>query len=394
MTSAPTKDINIFATGSICTASPSSFEIVRHYLEQFNDLSILADVVGIAATSFDSLVLSASADTLCYHYKAFKAIGAFNPLFEKIVMRYTAIRAMRLPERNLLLSITALSNLTPADPHLVQLLDYDLGRYDQRNSLAVCSPVSDTMIESSSGTDPEDEIERILSSGNSMDHLTMSRVFAKIISYLEQCFCQDGCPTENVLTWFCRLQNLEENTFHTILASWLSSILTNEQSRLLGIALPPLVVSGCFSLPRLTKTVRECMRRLHPNHPSESLRAAVNGLDAILPQEKFEESLLQQHLYQFRTRQFVFCQKRDSGLLDLIKESFDLIALVPEAQSERSLPRILSSGRLLGVLRHFTMIDLQSVSFLLKIPARSSQPCVKSLVDRIMDPLNALGKVI
>lgn len=382
--------------GSVCTISSSCFEIVRHYLEQFKDLSILADVVGISATSFDSHILSASADTLCYHFKAFKAIGAFNPLSEKIVMRYTQIRAIRLPERNLLLSISAMSHLTNVDSQLTQLLEYDLSRYDQRNSPAVCSPVSDTMIESITGSDPEDEIERILSSGNSMDQHTMHRVFKKVVSYLDQRSSQGSYPSEGLSSWFCRLQNLEENTFHAILISWLQSVLTDHEPRILAVALPPLVVSGCLSLSRFTETIRDCMRRLQPSHPAESFRVAVNGLDRILPGDELSDLLPRSYSYQFRTKQVAFCQKQDSGLLDLIKGAFELISHHPDSCSGESLPRVLSDGRLFGVLQHLAAIDFQSISFLLDVSARIkdgfSQAGIKSLLDRIMDPFNALGK--
>jgi mediator of RNA polymerase II transcription subunit 12 len=398
MTSAPEKESGIFMAGSACTISSSCFEVVRHYLEQFNDLSILADVVGIAATSFDSHVLSASTDTLCYHVKAFKVIGAFSPLFEKIVMRYTQIRAIRLPERNLLLSISALSHLTHVDSQLTQLLDFDLSRYDQRNSPAVCSPVSDTMIENVTGSDPEDEIERILSSGNSMDQHTMNRVFKKVVSYLDQRSSQGSHPSESVLSWFCRLKSLEENTFHAIVISWLQSVMVDDEPRLLTIALPPLVVSGCLSLSRFADTARDCMRRSQPNHPIESLRVAINGLDQILPGDELSDLQPHSHSYKFRTIQATFCQKQDSGLLDLIKGTFELISAHQESRFKGSLPRVLSDGRLLSVLRHCATVDFQSVSFLLEVSGRianeASQVGIKSLLDRIMDPLNALGEYL
>ncbi|KAL5465444.1 hypothetical protein PMIN06_000604 [Paraphaeosphaeria minitans] len=391
---APRKESSIFMAGSVCTISSSCFEIVRHYLEQFKDLSILADVVGVSATSFDSHILGASADTLCYHFKAFKAIGAFNPLSEKIVMRYTQIRAIRLPERSLLLSISALSHLTNVDSQLTQLLDYDLSRYDQRNSPAVCSPVSDTMIENITGSDLEDEIERILSSGNSMDQHTMNRVFKKVVYYLDQRSSQGSYPSESLSSWFCRLRNFEENTFHVIVVSWLQSVLTDHESRILAVALPPLIVSGCLSLSRFAEMTRDYMRRLQPNHLAESFRVAINGLDRILPEDELSDLLPHSYLYQFRTKQVAFCQTQDSGLLDLIKGALELTSVHPDLCSGHSLPRVLSDGRLLGVLRHLAAVDSQSVSFLLDVSARItsgvSQIGFKSLLDRIMDPLNAL----
>lgn len=198
MTSIPTKDASVDVSGAVCTISLSDFHVVRSYLEDFEDHSILADIVGIVATTLDSNVLSAAADTLSYNLETFRAIGAFEPLFEKIAMRYAAIRTVRFPERDLLLSLNDLASTAHADPQLLQLLNYDLSRYDQRNSLAACSPASDSMVDGVTSLDVEDEIERSLSSGTSMDQQMMSRVFEKIAANLEDQLCKNHSPVEKL----------------------------------------------------------------------------------------------------------------------------------------------------------------------------------------------------
>lgn len=96
--SVPTKDPSVEVTGPVCRIMVSDFYVIRSYLEQLDDLTILADIVDIVATSFDSNVLSAAIDTLHYHHLAFRAIGAFDTLFEKIALRYAAIRTIHFPE--------------------------------------------------------------------------------------------------------------------------------------------------------------------------------------------------------------------------------------------------------------------------------------------------------
>ena len=209
-------------------------------------------------TSFDSNVLSATADTLHCHSVAFRAIGAFEPLFEKIAIRYSAIRAVQFPERELLHSLTNLARTAQADTHLIQLLNYDTGRYDQKNSLAVCSPVSDIMMEGATSLDSEDEIERILASGTSMDQQVMNRIFRKITSNFEEQLCQ-GNLIINFSTWLYRLRSFEENTFDIILGTWIKSLLLSHQAQLLSAALPPLVASGCLACSSVKKRVRVTM---------------------------------------------------------------------------------------------------------------------------------------
>ncbi|KAF1966910.1 hypothetical protein BU23DRAFT_559754 [Bimuria novae-zelandiae CBS 107.79] len=388
------KDYDINITSPICTVSPAYFEVVRSYLENFNDLPILADVVGIVATSYDHHVLSASIDTLCYHFKAFKAIGAFDTLFERVVTRYTAIRALHLPERDLLLSLGPLFQLDHVDSQLMQMLEYDLGRYEQRNSHVVCSPASDTMAESNVRSGPEEEIERILSSGNNMDWQTMNRVLVKIVSYIEERSCQGIRPTGNLTAWLRRLQIFEERTFRTVLTSWLHSALASHEQRALFVALPPLIVSGCLTMPHFLETILDHVRRLQRDRPVDSFRIAVRGLDNVLPHDDLI-SLQRYQAYQFRMRQVLFCRKQDSALLELIKEAFQLSTGIPEDQTEDVSFNLLLDDRVLSVIRHFAIVDLQSVSFLLEIPGRTSNDALRarvtSVLDRIMDPRSVMN---
>ena len=395
--SASAKHDNTLVTSSICSISLIHFEIVRSYLEKCEDLAILADVVGVVASSYNSHVLGALSDTLCYHVKAFRVIGAFDSLLERITSRYTAIRALRIPEKDLLSSLSSLFQVAHVDPQLVQLLDYDLGRYDHRSSIAAYSPVSDTMMESIAQSDSEDDIERILSSGNNMDRPTMHRVFMKVITHVEERMCQGDTNTEYLTAWISRLHSFGERTFHTVVASWLCSVLVNHDQRTLSVVLPSLISSGCFTFPQFLDTIQSCVRRSQPDHPAESLRVALKGLEQILPSDEID-GLQHRYAYQFRTQQALFCNNQNNGLLDLIRQIFELSIAGPAAMSEDELMGRLLDRRLLNVLKHFAVTDLASVHFLLDIHGRSldgkSNVYVTSVLDRILDPLNALSKFI
>jgi len=367
-------------------------------LEKFDDLSILADVIGIVATSFDSNVLSATADTLRHHFEAFKAIGAFDPLFERIAYRYTTIRTLRFPEKDLLLSLNALSRVTRVDQHFSQFVYEDLSRYDLKNSLAACSPVSDTMIESVTALGPEDEIERILSSGTSMDQQTMGRIFTKVASYLEEGLHKATFSSELLANWFYRLRNFEETAFDTIVMTWLKSLLMNHKQHLLSTVLPPLVASGCLSMPRFQKMIQECVRGRKPSQPAEAFRIAVEGLDNLLPNQDLDDFGNQQYSYYFRTEQRDFCRKHDSNLLGLVKEIFELDSALPNTACGKQFSLFLSSGRLLDVIRHAAIFNCQNLSFLMEIGRHASLDAtaahVKLLLDRLLDPYNTLRKLM
>lgn len=82
--SIPTKDSSVEETAAVSLLTPWDFHTVRSYLERFGDLAILADIVGVATTSLDSSVLASAADTINYHARTFRAIGAFDPLLSLI----------------------------------------------------------------------------------------------------------------------------------------------------------------------------------------------------------------------------------------------------------------------------------------------------------------------
>ena len=396
LSSIPTKDPAVVVSGAVCRILLPDFHIIRTYMEELDDLAIMADIIGVVTTSFDSSVLSAAADTLHYHYVAFRAIGAFEPLFEKVAMRYAAIRTVRFPERELLHSLIDLSRTARADPELMQLLNYDISRYDQKNSLAVCSPVSDNMMEGVVALDVEEEIERILSSGTSMDQQMMSRVFGKIAKYMEEQLCQGHQHVEGFSTWLYRLRNFEESTFDMILSSWLRSLLMNHQLQLLSAVLPPLVATGSLTLSRFLATVRECIRNRRSNQSADCLRIAIDGLEGILPSKHLRGECYLQDQYRYRLEQYKYCRQPNGGLLSLVRDVAELEFSAAEPEHEKRLSSIMSDSRLIDVLRHLTIHGNQALSVLTDSGPQNSaakkHARVKSVLDRLLDPGNLLRK--
>jgi mediator of RNA polymerase II transcription subunit 12 len=365
-------------------------------MEELNDLTILADIIGIVATSFDPNVLSAAADTLHYHYVAFRAIGAFEPLFEKLAMRYAAIRTVRFPERELLYSLIDLSRTAGANPELMQLMSYDISRYDQKNSLAVCSPVSDNMMEGVVALDVEEEIERILSSGTSMDQQMMNRVFGKIAKYMEDQLFQGHQRTESFSTWLYRLRSFDEATFDKVLSSWLRSLLLSHQLRLLSAALPPLVATGTLTLSRFLTTIRECFQARQTMRPAEIVRIAVDGLERILPSRKLDGDCHPQDQYRFRLEQYKYCRLAGGNLLSLVRDVLELEVTVGDHESEKVLSTVLTDDRLISVLRHLAVHESQALSMLIDVGTAGAVEerfaRVKLVLNRLLDPRNILGK--
>lgn len=396
--SVPTKDPSIEETAAVALISACDFHTIRSYLERFDDLAILADVVNITTSSLDPNVLACAADTLIFHMKAFRAIGALDTLFNRIAMRYAAIRTIRFPERQLLLSLNNLASIIPGDGQLLQLLSYDLSRLDQKNSIAACSPASDNMGEAMQNTasHSDDEIECILSSGTSMDHQMMARVLRKIICNLEEHVAVNYQHFDNYPIWLHRLRSFDEPAFETTVNEWLISCLMSHRVDTLRIVLPCLVASACMGLSSFLETLRACVAKLKTGPPEGAFEVALEGLRSLLPSEDLVRVCSPQDAYRFQLEQHKLCQKVDGRILQYIGDVAELASCTPSAKIHGQLSNLLSSKPVLLILKEKIISDPGCLQKLRS--GRSNSEAVMSYfkppLDALLDCLGHLRKFI
>ena len=273
----------------VSTITSSEFYMIRELMEQLGDYTILADILGVVTSSSDYAVLSGAADTLNYHVKTFAAIGAFKPLFQRLVGRYTTLRIQRPPERERSLALADLARTAGADTQLMQLLAFDLTRCEQKASVAACSPASDNMTDilQSTKMDTDDEIERILASGTSMDEQIMSRVFNKITTRLEVRLSKGlAAQARNFGSWFYRLRNFDDKAFERLVNQWMSKLLFSHAEKVLLTALPTLTAAGCITLSGFMDVSNRCISSLEGKDGVSAARVSLDALNAILPNDE------------------------------------------------------------------------------------------------------------
>lgn len=389
----PTKDPSVEETAAVSLISTHDFHVVRSYLERSQDLAILADVVGIATSTLDPAVLSSVVDTLHYHVKVFRAIGAFDPLFGRVAMRYAALRTVRFPERELLLSLQSLARKVQPEGQLMQLLSYDLSRLDQKNSIAACSPASDSMGEvmQHSGTYSDDEIERILSSGTSMDRQMMARVLRKIISNLGEHTSKGYAHLETHSGWFWRLRNFDESTFDAVVQEWLDSSLMACQMHTLRIAVPHLVAASCLALPDFMESLRSCISAEKCSQLVEPCTVALDGLSMLLPSSALDEHCSPQDAYRYRTAQSMLCFDTDTRIVCCIGEVAELVTSMPTLAIRQQNSKVLYSDVVTSIMKRH-IVSQPDILSRLKAGKSSSaaQGCFKSILDTLLDPTGQL----
>ncbi|KAF1841449.1 uncharacterized protein K460DRAFT_369480 [Cucurbitaria berberidis CBS 394.84] len=381
----PTKDLSVEETAAVSLLTPQDFHVIRSYLERFGDLAILADVIGIASSSLDPILLASAADTIHFHMKTFRAIGAFDPLFGRIAARYAAIRTMRFPDRELLLSLSNLARVAQADGQLQHLLSYDISRLDQRNSIAACSPASDNMGEvlQHTASYSDDEIERILSSGNSMDQQMMARVLRKIISNLGSHAAKGHLNYDSYSVWFHRLRSFDEPTFELVVNQWLGTCCNGHQTNVLRVALPTLVGSGCMALTSLLDTLRACVAQLKSS-PSEGIfQTALDGLHTLLPPPELAGFSTPQDAYRYRLEQHKLCQETGHRIAHYIGEVIDYGSTVPSPKAREQLSSLITNNSVLHIMRNCVVSD---PGCLFKSNREAPSPYFKHLLDTLLDP--------
>lgn len=395
--SPPTKGQPFEGPANVSTIEPLDFYTVRQLMEQLGDFSILADILGVVASSSDYVVLAAVSDTLHYHVRTFAAISAFRPLFQSLARRYANLRRERPPERELLLSLTDLARTAKAEPQLMQLLAYDLNRCEQKNLVAACSPASDNMseIQQITSVDTDEDIERILASGTSMDEQIMIRVFNKITARLEEQLNKENALKSAFVMWFYRLEAFDSGTFERLMNQWLTALLKSHQSKSILAALPTLISSGCITLENFYRLSEKCIHSLEAKDGISAAKVSLDLLHSILPNDELNRFCQIQDAYRYRLEQQKLCAELPTFVLLGLRQAVRLCLSHSSADIETHLSSLLSSSHLLALMRQYTVLEVDKVESLLFIDRDSRSEKLASSTEQLfyslLDPANLQG---
>ncbi|KAF2279548.1 uncharacterized protein EI97DRAFT_464783 [Westerdykella ornata] len=398
-TSEPGHTNNTLVNGDcpVSTITLRDFHLVRSYLEEFGQLSILADVMGIMVTSLDFDVLAAAADTLHYHHLAFKAIGAFKALFESIILRYSMLRTFRTPERDVLLGLTRLCHATQVDARVAQLLASDLGRLEQRNSISACSPVSDTTAEAIQNTaaESDEDIDRILCNSSTLDQAAMTEMLNKIMTNLSEQITKRSLQPSQHASWLHRLRVLNEVAFDIAIMEWLKNQFLQYRQMPSIPAVAALVTSGCLSFMQLLRVARDCFDEQQRHDPERAHRIPFAFFHLIVPTDRLTPFCHFHEAYRFRLEQRSFCLALHAEVLQFLSETIRAVQASPGPDGEAHLESLLLNSEVRNILKQYILSDVQAVSQAFGISSFKSGDVaisspLKVLLDTLLDPCDCL----
>jgi len=256
------------------------FLLTRSILEDIQEYPCLADVVGALMTGDNQSHLTSVVHTMHYNYRCFIALGAMKPLFDKLVTTYEALRPRQSLSRTLCSAVLELSVTLDANKSFVAQVTQDLQRCNQLSALAMCSPASDNVMElSASEIDSEMEIDKILSSGTTMDEQMQARVFKRIATKIEESYT---CEPQRMALGglLSRLRSFDASNFDFQLRTWVASLMSSPEkaSMLYSYVVPIIVGSSCITLAEFDRFTNE-----KGNLGNDSLRLALYRLTAVIP---------------------------------------------------------------------------------------------------------------
>ena len=226
------------------------FYIVRRILEDFEDFSILADVLNILADEVQGPILTAVTDTVNHYFDIFNAIGAADDIFRRLYHQVEESHGPEVIDRALLESLIDLACRLPDTAQEVHRLRNDLLALVPRLSAVAFSPISDNMVEAVQSAEPTfaDDMDQMLAGGTSMDKQTLTRVFSTVIGHLETSFEESSQLGIRFSQLLARLRRFGPKTFDALLKDWLQQWLCSDLQTERWTILSPMICSKVVSL--------------------------------------------------------------------------------------------------------------------------------------------------
>ena len=376
--------------GGTSAITLSDFIVVRQSLEKLQDLSILADVLKIVSSSNDAEVLASCADTLNLHLDSFAAIGASKGLFEILTSRLQSLAEEDSFPRVLLVSLSQLATRIPGQDNIARKLVQDLSRSDRKTAADACSPVSDHMVGVTQTTEVDfnDEIEKVLASGTSMDQATLERLFQRIINRLEETWEKAPDQYRSCGLLLTRLRAFDAQPFDTLMATWVNSFFQMESRPSMVRVFGPLISFGCLSLPDIiTNSISLVEAETSRDNPIYS-RVSEEALALLVDRSDSLKTMTSEEVYRLRIHQTNMQRDHPLDILPVIRrflalESYDTIDKLP------TIPAQILSPELHEFLQRLVLLDIDSliqtlILPLLQSPSTRTSSTISAIVDRLL----------
>lgn len=341
---------------SVQAMSQRLFSAIRTILEATQDFYALCEILKFCSRTTNIEVLASCVDTLNLNLQVFYAQGTAERLFTVFFERLKAINQEQgLVSRPLLASLCSLSRRMPSRQEIAKYLAHELTQSDRNNATDACSPISDNnMVNPLSGADGEvsEQIEKLLASGNSIDHPTMNRLFAYIIRRLELGWTKMDDNRRVHASLLTRLRLFDAQHFDKLMSDWVGRVRLMKKRERLHAVFPLLIITDALPISFLFGPTSLTQAPV-PQGDSDSAAAAPPPLDLTSPgaatflQELLhltlsklpdDTDLSQEEVYRFGIYQQSIHFSHHKGLLSLIRHAIIEYAELRAIDGNAKLP--------------------------------------------------------
>lgn len=354
------------------------FSSIRTMMETIEDFSMLSGILKTCSTGPDVDILAACVDTVNAHLDIFVAMDSAETLFDMYIERLKAMsRDQGIIVRSLLASLSSLAARLPQREDLAKQLAQELAQNDRSNAIDACSPVSDSMAAQAQTAEGEvsEQIDKLLASGNVIDHPTMNRLFRYVILRLESGWGKLDDSRRVFSSILSRLRMLDAPHFDKLMADWVSHIRTLKERPSLPELFPLLVSFGCLSMATILHTANASPTNSDSAPDAATSKAATylqELLQLIIVKLPATASLDSEESYRFQIHQQSAKFEHGKGLLALIRNSLVEYSALQSSARVGTLPlddvdcqdRLLETMRLLVVADSANVADVLSMNTL------------------------------
>lgn len=308
--------------------SLSAFHFAREMMEQTGDLPGLADVAHLASASEITSLLASVCDTINYHAGSFAALGRLQSLVDVLSEHYMLVRSQQPLDRTLIVALSGLIQRTTNKASFIKLLSDDLAICDQQNSLAVCSPASDSIIGMHATTlDSEHDIDAVFASGNTMDEQLMQRVFIRIMQYTTKNREPSIEPVSKVCNWLSQLRLVDGGgAFDGIVMDWLRAVLQSSHSQDLPLpAIESLIASGSLAVHHCSDMAKQVASASTAAAVLHALLSTETTNTELSDSERYKLSLYKEQAKADQPQSLALLLRYAAESLDLLTGDRDLL---------------------------------------------------------------------
>ncbi|KAL9945659.1 RNA polymerase II mediator complex subunit [Verticillium nonalfalfae] len=373
--------------------SPTAFNHARSILEAAKDFTTMAEMIKLTSRFPDADILASCADTVNVHLATFAAMNVARNLCDLLLERMKIVNDEQgVRVRPLLVALGALTARLPGLANTSAHLRKELQQIDQSTAIDACSPVSDNMAARLQDAEGElnDEIERLLTGGTSLDRPTMDRLFHTVVTRLEGSWAKDSEKQHAYSALLARLRIFDTQHFDVRMTDWVHHVSIMKTRPTLFDIYPFLISLGCLGLSTIMTTTTVDPSKVVGGQIGCTSTYMQEVLQLVVSPLPPKNALSQEEAYRFYVQQRVAPQQHHRELAVLIRNSLIEYSKLQNSEMSASAPLARQDLRddVLDLLRLLVLNDSPTTVQILgtKLADSPLSEVLASITTRLLAP--------